>query len=200
MTKEKSVEQDFNLNEDRPLAGEVRKYPLGEAIFFSPKPVPSTNVIPGGLGESNKILEINDVYMDIGQSSNGKALQVQLVMSCIVFMAIVFFSVFIVLAVSDKYMYDSFFHALWSSLKEEGGIAFSPILFLLCIGWYVIISSSLKNLAKDLFVLIDNVVKYVISRVIVKCPQLYPGRKQSHGYQFIEDILVARLFLMSLLG
>lgn len=145
MKRELSVEKDFNLNEDRPLAGEVRKYPLGEAIFFSPKPVPSANVIPGGLGESNKILEINDVYMDIGQSSNGKALQVQLVMSCIVFMAIVFFSVFIVLAVSDKYMYDSFFHALWSSLKEEGGIAFSPILFLLCIGWYVIISSSLKK-------------------------------------------------------
>lgn len=65
-----SIEQDFNLNEHRPLAGELRHYSLGEAVFFSPKPLPSARMTTQGLGESNQILEINDTYMDIGQSNN----------------------------------------------------------------------------------------------------------------------------------
>ncbi|MGD8110366.1 hypothetical protein [Vibrio sp. TRT 17S01] len=94
MAKDQSVEQDFNLNDQRPLAGEVRTYPLGEALFFSPKPLPSARILSGGLGESNQILEINDTYMDIGQSNHGKAFQVQLVMSCIMLMMTVFLLIF----------------------------------------------------------------------------------------------------------
>ena len=121
MAKVQSVEQDFNLNDQRPLAGEVRTYPLGEALFFSPKPLPSANVVPDSLGESNQILEINEIYMDIGQSNHGKAFQVQLVMSCIMLMMTVFFLIFFSVATLETTKYDGFFQALWIGLQEEGG-------------------------------------------------------------------------------
>ena len=119
--------------------------PRGEALFFSPKPLPSANVVPESLGESNQIVEINDTYMDIGQSNHGKAFQVQLVMSCIMLMMTVFFLIFLSVATLETTKYDGFFQALWIGLKEEGGVVFSPVLLLLLIGWYTIINSSLKK-------------------------------------------------------
>jgi chaperonin cofactor prefoldin len=81
MKKKQTVEQDFNLAENRPLAGETRTLPLGQALFFSPKPSPTAKIAPGSWGESNQVVAINDTYMDIGQGNQGTAEQVQFVMS-----------------------------------------------------------------------------------------------------------------------
>jgi hypothetical protein len=83
MKKKHSVEQDFNLAQNRPLAGETRTFPLGQALFFSPMPSPTARIAPGSWGESNQVVAINDTYMDIGQGNQGRAGQVQFVMSTI---------------------------------------------------------------------------------------------------------------------
>ncbi|MGY3572456.1 hypothetical protein [Vibrio paucivorans] len=145
MAKEQSVEQDFDLSEDRPLAGEVRTFPLGEAWFFSPKPLPSARVTAGGLGESEQILEINDTYMDLGQSNHGKAFQVQSVMTGNMFMLCVAIAVFLSVALSNQAVHGGFLKALLFDLKEGGLVALGALLFPLSAGWYAIISTSLKK-------------------------------------------------------
>ncbi|MGD8113226.1 hypothetical protein [Vibrio sp. TRT 17S01] len=145
MAKEQSVEQDFNLNDQRPLAGEVRTYPLGEALFFSPKPLPSARVIPSALGESNQIVEINDTYMDIGQSNQGKAFQAQLVIFWIMLATFVVLSVLILSANAMKDTYQGFFQALSSSIQEDWGALTLAIILPTIFGWSAVINSSLKK-------------------------------------------------------
>ncbi|WP_391087086.1 DUF6708 domain-containing protein [Vibrio sp. NH-UV-68] len=145
MAKDQSVEQDFNLNDQRPLAGEVRTYPLGEALFFSPKPLPSARIISGGLGESNQIVVINDTYMDIGQSNHGKAFQVQLIMFCVMLGVIVVALIFLASAYATQDRLGGFFEALLLGLRDEGVVIGTILLIPLFIGWYTIINSSLKK-------------------------------------------------------
>ncbi len=88
MRKKKSVEQELNLNENRPLTGETRRFTTGEAIFFAPKPLPTARIDPHSWGSSNQVLDINDTYMDIGQSNQGKAFQVKVIMAPLMVMTI----------------------------------------------------------------------------------------------------------------
>lgn len=145
VAKEQSVEQDFNLNDQRPLAGEVRTYPLGEALFFSPMPLPSANVIPDSLGESNQVLEINDTYMDIGQSNHGKVFQVQLVLFCVMFAFLTMVLALFLYANAVQSRYDSFRDSILTALKGDGYVVFLMILLFAILGCYTIISSSLKK-------------------------------------------------------
>lgn len=145
MAKDQSVEQDFNLNDQRPLAGEVRTYPLGEALFFSPKPLPSARVISGGLGESNQILEINDTYMDIGQSNHGKAFQVQFVLLCVMIAFITMGIALCIYANAVQTHYESFSQSILLALKDDGYVVFLMIFLFALLGCYTIISSSFKK-------------------------------------------------------
>lgn len=145
MAKEQGVEQDFNLNDQRPLAGEVRTYPLGEALFFSPKPLPSANVAPDSLGESNQILEINDIYMDLGQSNHGKAFQVQLVMFCVMFALLTMAIALFLYANAVQLRSTSYSDAILFALKGDGYVVFVMIFIFALLGWYTIINSSLKK-------------------------------------------------------
>ena len=61
---------DLNLKKIRPVAGEKRKFATGEALFFSPLPIPTGNV-PMDLGGS--FVEVNDTLLDVGSSNFGKA-------------------------------------------------------------------------------------------------------------------------------
>ncbi|MEX0336523.1 hypothetical protein [Vibrio tubiashii] len=145
MAKEQSVEQDFNLNDQRPLAGEVRTYPLGEALFFSPKPLPSVRVSPHSLGESNQILKINDTYMDVGQANHGKAFQVQLIIFCVMFGALVVAFIFLAGAYATHDRYGGFVEALLAGVREDGLVIGSIMLMPLFLGWYTIINTSVKK-------------------------------------------------------
>jgi hypothetical protein len=69
------VEPDFDLKQQRPSAGEVRRFATGQALFLAPLPLP-TGHIPMDLGGS--FLQVNDTYLDAGQSNFNKAFQAQL--------------------------------------------------------------------------------------------------------------------------
>ena len=61
-----------DLNNQRPVAGESRRFATGEALFFSPLPIP-TGQTPMDLGGS--FLDVNDTYLDVGSSNFNKAFQ-----------------------------------------------------------------------------------------------------------------------------
>lgn len=69
------ADPDFDLKNQRPSAGEVRRFATGEALFLAPLPLPSGHT-PMDLGGS--FLEVNDIYLDVGQSNFNKAFQAQL--------------------------------------------------------------------------------------------------------------------------
>lgn len=145
MTKGQSVEQEFDLNDQRPLAGEVRTYPMGEALFFSPKPLPSARISPHSLGESNQILKINEIYMDVGQANHGKAFQVQLIMFCVMFGALVVAFIFLAGAYATHDRYGGFVEALLAGVREDGLVIGSIMLMPLFLGWFTIINTSVKK-------------------------------------------------------
>jgi hypothetical protein len=78
----KSVDDDFDFKKNRPEAGEERSFTTGEAIFFSPLPVP-TGQVPADLGGS--ILAVNDAYIDIGSSNFNKAFQAQVMINTMMY-------------------------------------------------------------------------------------------------------------------
>jgi hypothetical protein len=73
---EQQVELD--LKNHRPMAGETRHFSTGEALFFSPVPVP-TGQTPMDFGGS--FIEVNDTYLDLGSSNLTKSFQARLAVS-----------------------------------------------------------------------------------------------------------------------
>jgi hypothetical protein len=71
----KTEDADFDLKTQRPSAGEMRSFATGQALFLTPLPLP-TGHAPMDLGGS--FLEVNDTYLDVGQSNFNKAFQAQL--------------------------------------------------------------------------------------------------------------------------
>ncbi|WP_345858665.1 hypothetical protein [Shewanella algae] len=136
----------LDLNATPPYAGELRPFPLGEALFFSPKPLPSA-MDSSALGPSGEVLEINDVYMDIGGTSHGTAFQVQLLAGFISFFLFVQMATSLLIARRDYIINDgqaSLWHYFVESVIE--GLPFTIIAasVALCLGGYAIISTSLK--------------------------------------------------------
>lgn len=80
------ADPDFDLKNQRPSAGEVRRFATGEALFLAPLPLP-TGHAPMDLGGS--FLEVNDTYLDVGQSNFNKAFQAQLMIWGVMFILIV---------------------------------------------------------------------------------------------------------------
>jgi hypothetical protein len=69
------ADPDFDLKTQRPSAGEMRSFATGQALFLAPLPLPIGHA-PMDLGGS--FLEVNDTYLDVGQSNFNKAFQAQL--------------------------------------------------------------------------------------------------------------------------
>ena len=67
---------ELDLKNQRPRAGELRRFPTGEALFFSPLPAP-TGATPMDL--DGNFLAVNEVYLDVGTSHYNKALQAQII-------------------------------------------------------------------------------------------------------------------------
>lgn len=68
-------QDELDLRNQRPSAGEARRFATGEALFLAPLPVP-TGHLPMDLGGS--FVEVNDTYLDLGKSNTNKAFQAQL--------------------------------------------------------------------------------------------------------------------------
>ena len=79
-------QDELDLKRHRPTAGETRRFPTGEALFFSPRPVP-TGQAPIDLGGS--FLEVNDTYLDLGSSNFNKSFQVRVAISLVTAVVIV---------------------------------------------------------------------------------------------------------------
>ncbi|WP_226299069.1 DUF6708 domain-containing protein [Pseudomonas sp. MM213] len=72
MTPISAQHDEFDIKQQRPAAGETRRFATGEALFFSPLPVP-TGQIPMDFGGS--FVEVNETFLDLGSSNFGKAFQ-----------------------------------------------------------------------------------------------------------------------------
>ncbi|WP_374011531.1 DUF6708 domain-containing protein [Pseudomonas cichorii] len=75
MSSPQTQHDEIDLKHNRPRAGEIRPFATGESLFLSPLPVP-TGQMPIDLGGS--FLEVNDVYLDVGSSNQGKAFQARM--------------------------------------------------------------------------------------------------------------------------
>ncbi|MDD1792770.1 hypothetical protein LRP50_06500 [Enterovibrio sp. ZSDZ42] len=139
----KKKNQDIDLTELTPKAGDTRKFIAGEAVFFSPKPLPSAKIAKETVVTSPEILVINDTYMDIGQRCQGKAGQVQLGNSTIGFGAVVVLLFMVRVGFEDAAVYGSF----WASFLSAFNELVEPLTFAFAlpigIFWHVVISSSL---------------------------------------------------------
>ena len=93
----KTEEADFDLKSQRPSAGEMRSFATGQALFLAPLPLP-TGHAPMDLGGS--FLEVNDTYLDVGQSNFNKAFQAQLMIWGLMSVLIVCFIVFPLIVLS----------------------------------------------------------------------------------------------------
>ncbi|MBX8582844.1 hypothetical protein K5D51_24985, partial [Pseudomonas cichorii] len=75
MSSSQTQHDEIDLKHDRPRAGEIRRFATGESLFLSPLPMP-TGQTPMDLGGS--FLEVNDVYLDVGSSNQGKSFQARI--------------------------------------------------------------------------------------------------------------------------
>ncbi|WP_256681166.1 DUF6708 domain-containing protein [Pseudomonas sp. IC_126] len=69
------ADPDFDLKNQRPSAGEVRSFATGQALFLAPLPLPTGHA---PMDQGGSFLEVNDTYIDVGQSNFNKAFQAQL--------------------------------------------------------------------------------------------------------------------------
>ncbi|WP_414910826.1 DUF6708 domain-containing protein [Pseudomonas sp. IT-P44] len=145
MTPISAQHDEFDIKQQRPAAGETRRFATGEALFLSPLPVP-TGQIPSDLGGS--IVEINDIYLDIGSSSFGKAFQARAMIGrCMGFKISCLLVLPTIMGLSTfnnpfgrnfSWYFSEFFEfGLW--ISGWGGAAFAII------GCYVVISSTLTK-------------------------------------------------------
>jgi hypothetical protein len=141
MKKKHSVEQDFNLAENRPLAGETRTFPLGQVLFFSPMPSPTARIAPGSWGESNQVVAINDTYMDIGQGNQGTAEQVQFVMSSINGCGTIMLGILVFIAAIGVSEESSFWMELILMYQEVGWIVLAAFTFIAIVMWFAVFKS-----------------------------------------------------------
>ncbi|WP_366394749.1 DUF6708 domain-containing protein [Pseudomonas chlororaphis] len=144
-SKNTSSSDELDLKQQRPVAGETRRFATGEAVFFSPLPVP-TGPSPIDLGGS--FLEVNDTFLDVGSSNINKAFQARVMIASgmlVVILCLLVLPTFVGLAGLNNpfgrsfwyYFSDLFKFGLWMSLW--GGLS-AAIL-----GGYAVISTTLKK-------------------------------------------------------
>ncbi|MDD1783213.1 hypothetical protein LRP49_18760 [Enterovibrio sp. ZSDZ35] len=137
----KKKNQELDLTQKEPCAGERRKFLAGEAVFFSPKPMPAYHLKSEDTVPSSEILEVNDAYMDIGVRCQGKAFQVQF---GLVSINAVSFVALLILTHAGFFYGGPFLDAFLRAFNE---IVFGiSIVYLLLAGivWFVIIKTSFE--------------------------------------------------------
>jgi hypothetical protein len=135
----------LGLSKKRPASGETRSFATGEAVFFSPLPVP-TGSTPMDLGGS--FIEVNETYLDVGSSNFGKAFQARamiglcmgFIIACLLVLpTIMGFSTFNNPFGRDFSWYFSEFFESGLYISGWGGTAFAAL------GLYVVISTTRKK-------------------------------------------------------
>lgn len=90
----------------KPRAGELRHFANGRTLFVAPLPLPTGHPPVDWAGS---IIDVNDVYLDVGATANNKVFQVQMVAFLIIFSLLAF------LVVAPGHMY---FYVLNSEYSE----------------------------------------------------------------------------------
>ena len=102
-------------------SGTIKKTATGESLFFSPKPIPSTSIKKGELGNQPEVLMINDTVMDIGSPQKGAALQARVSamgtsLMVIVLIFLLFFLSYLTM-IRERYNHD-FYYYLFEQVRE----------------------------------------------------------------------------------
>ena len=145
--KESNANEALDLTNRPPTAGEQRDIPLGQALFFSPLPLPTVEVL--GLGFNCNFLEVNDVYLDIGNSNNGQKVLVQMAIFCL--SSFFLLCIFMVLAFiyiagihdSNVHSYGFYVQQIWQDEAIDTMLFIFSGIFL--ISAYTIIKTTYQN-------------------------------------------------------
>lgn len=150
MSRKKPTAPDseaLELTARPPRAGEVRKHVWGEAMFFSPRPMPTWAAGEGRMA-AGEVMEVNDTYMDIGQSNYGKAFQVQAGIGLFMLLFWVFFMILVGSSFGLQYRnyYDhSFSYYFWDGVEELYPMVGSILLFAGGIILYAILYTTFRK-------------------------------------------------------
>ncbi|WP_392887373.1 DUF6708 domain-containing protein [Pseudomonas migulae] len=135
----------WDLKNQRPTAGESRHFATGEAVFFSPLPVP-TGQTPMDLGGC--FIEINDAYLDVGSSNFNKAFQTRVMIASAMLLLIVSWIVgpFIagLMSIGDPYG-RTFIYIFMEFFPTGAAIGAWGTAGAAVLGVYVVISSTLTK-------------------------------------------------------
>ena len=97
-------EHTLDLKQQPPCAGEVRHFATGQALFLAPLPLP-TGSPAMDLGGS--FIEVNETYIDVGQSNFNKAFQAQLMIwgvMCMLIMCLIILPLIVLsMAIGDPH-------------------------------------------------------------------------------------------------
>ncbi|NRD73015.1 hypothetical protein HQQ94_07130 [Shewanella sp. VB17] len=130
----------LDVSNHPPTAGETRSIPLGQALFLSPLPLPTTQ--GGGLDINGSFLAVNEVYLDIGTSNRDKDFQVQLGTSVLSSFALfcLFLTLFVIYAegVRDGYAHS---YAEYTVMVLQDDVY--PVLFGIGIGTFLLLTSTI---------------------------------------------------------
>ncbi|KLV05594.1 hypothetical protein ABT56_11325 [Photobacterium aquae] len=137
-------QQDVDLVGQPPQAGEVRSHVGGEVLFFAPKPLPTAKISEGGIGESNQIIAMNDVYLDFGQSNNGKAYQVQVVQFINSVGILTMLCIFLLAAHlnGNRYGTEGMFWYYLIELMRTELFVWGLLCFTELIGWFAVVQTT----------------------------------------------------------
>lgn len=130
-------QDELDLRNQRPSAGEARRFATGEALFLAPLPIP-TGHHPMDLGCS--FIEVNDTYLDVGQSNTNKAFQAQL-MIWGVMSAVIMILLMTPLAAATIRATGPYQHDFWSVFFE------SFYFYLTYLSWWTILPLAVLSAA-----------------------------------------------------
>lgn len=138
----------MDLRNRPPTAGEQRDIPLGQALFFSPLPLPTAQ--GDGLDINGSFLEVNDVYLDIGTSNSGKEFQVQMYTSALSFFCFVCLVLLFTAGLREFYR-DEQVYSYWFYLQQVLRDDFTDTLLFIILGVlllsaYAILSTTYQKL------------------------------------------------------
>lgn len=136
---------EFDFKQNRPFAGERRRFTTGEAIFFAPKPIP-TGQTPMDLGGS--FIEVNDTFLDVGSSNVNKAFQarVMIASSMLILIVSLIIGPFIAgfMSFGDPYG-RTFTHIFIEFFPTGAAIGVWGAAGAAVLGFYVVISTTLAK-------------------------------------------------------